>query len=86
MKSAAVLSTATRPETSPKGYRPPRTTSNKFMIISHKWTTADGEKMWVDQMADSHLRNAFWYSVRKIGFWAYRVLVLGLERVARRMR
>lgn len=53
------------------------------MIIKHKWTTAEGDQMWVDEMADSHLRNAFWYSIRKIGFWAYRVLVLGLERMRR---
>jgi hypothetical protein len=51
--------------------------------MTYIWTTAEGDKIPVSCMKDSHLRNAFFFSIRKVWAWCFRVRVLGVE-IARR--
>lgn len=52
--------------------------------MTYIWTTADGDKIPVNKMADSHLHNAFFFSLRKICVWCFNVSILGFEIIRRK--
>jgi hypothetical protein len=53
--------------------------------MSYIWTTAEGNKIPVSCMKDSHLRNAFYFSLRKLWAWSFRVYVLSVELLRRKI-